>query len=705
MAAEHALSFPADAAITSTTLATLKRLLQLSPDAMLVIDHQGTIVLSNPQLSALFGYSADHLIGHPLENLLPQHLRARHESHRAAYLAAPHSRPMGIGLDLVGRRQDGGEFSIDISLRPFRVNRQLYVTAAIRDVSVQRQWEHERADLLSRLRLQTDLINLAHDAILVRDNANRVLVWNTGAEELYGWTAQEALGRVTHILFKTRFPVSPYAVQSQLYRDGTWEGELVHTRPDGRTLIVESKQVVVRDASGQPSAILEINRDITERRRVEESEASTQASTQVQLSFLQQLLDALPNGIYVVHGLDARLVLANRAATGTWGAVWEPEQPMQEFMETHHILLNDAQGRTMVPDSWATMRALQQGETSLQFQETIRRPQGNDLPILVNAVPLAFSYWQSLERRRPLAGESIGIGYSHDSRVENQSGKEPGTGEPLALVIQQDVRGLKEAEYVKDEFIGLAAHELRTPVAVLKGAVETLLLHSARGAGSQLAEWQQEMLQEIDLATDRLTGLTDDLLDVTRLQAGHLRLHPAPTDLCALARRVVNRIQMTTTLHQLDVKIVQSGRHERKKSKEPKTESPHMIANIDSTRIEQVLMNLLTNAIKYSPAGGPICVTLGMRHHPSEQPAAQGDRQMEIQVRDRGMGIPVHQHPLIFGRFMRAENARQAGISGTGLGLYLCRGIVEQHGGQIWFESQEGKGTTFFLTLPMFDVP
>ena len=116
----------------------------------------------------------------------------------------------------------------------------------------------------------------------------------------------------------------------------------------------------------------------------------------MQLTFLQQLLDALPNGVYVVHGRDARLVLANRAATSAWGAVWRREQPMQEFLQQHRILLTDAQGQPIVTEQWATIRALRHGDTTLQLQETIHRSQGDALPIVVNAVPLTFSYWQSL---------------------------------------------------------------------------------------------------------------------------------------------------------------------------------------------------------------------------------------------------------------------------------------------------------------------
>jgi signal transduction histidine kinase len=164
----------------------------------------------------------------------------------------------------------------------------------------------------------------------------------------------------------------------------------------------------------------------------------------------------------------------------------------------------------------------------------------------------------------------------------------PHNDEPLALVIHQDVRRLKEAEYAKDEFIGIAAHELRQPLSVLKGTVETLLLQTARGRGPALASWQQEMIEDLDEATDRLIRLTDDLLDASRLQAGQLVLHRASTDLVSLGQRLVERFQKTTTQHQLAFD----------------TEHPKLEAMIDPQRIEQVREHLLTNATKYSPREG-----------------------------------------------------------------------------------------------------
>lgn len=645
-------------ALPTITMAKARTHLDLSPDAAVMIDALGRIVLVNEQAATLFGYGQDELNGQPLEVLLPERFHTAHVAHRRTYVTTPLRRPMGVGLDLMGRRKDGSEFPVDISLRPILFGQALHVIGAIRDVTAQRLLERERVRLAERLVLQSTLINLAHDAILVRDPISRVLSWNQGAEALYGWSEQEALGRVSHLLLKTRFPTSRAALEALLESEGQWEGELLHTRRDGSVITVESRQVLIRDERGAVTAILEINRDITRRRKLEQAQTAVHIETLAQRTFLQQLLDALPSSIYVVHGRDARLVLANHAAASIWGAEWSAGQPMRAFLEEHHVRIVDAQGRPVPLEAWATMRALLSGETVLQYQEIIRQPSGTGLPILVNAVPLSSPHWRSLG-------------------VPDEPGiSAPRNGEPLALVIHQDIRLLKEVEYAKDEFISNAAHELRQPLAVLKAALGTLVLQTARGHGPKLAEWQQEMLEDLEQATDRLSTLTEDLLDVSRLQAGQLVLQRASTNLVSLVQRLVKRFEKTTTRHQLAFH----------------PEHPTLEAMIDPRRMEQVLSNLLTNAIKYSPQGGPIVVTVGKD---------VADHGVEIRVQDSGIGIPLHQQARIFGRFMRADNAQAAGISGTGLGLYLCRALVEQHTGRLWFESEEGEGSTFFVTIPL----
>jgi PAS domain S-box-containing protein len=240
----------------------------------------------------------------------------------------------------------------------------------------------------------------------------------------------------------------------------------------------------------------------------------------------------------------------------------------------------------------------------------------------------------------------------------------------------QDITERKESEQQKDDFISIAAHELQNPIAIVRGFAQTLLVHTARGKGPQLAAWQEKALAGLDLAAQRLSSFADDLLDMARLQARQLELHRGPTDLVALVQRVVTRQQMTTELHTL-VLI-------------PSVE--RLVLHVDPRRMEQVLSNLIRNAIKYSPDGGAIEVTIGV----------DADTQTALlSVRDHGIGIPARQQAHIFGRFVQADNARASGIAGTGLGLYLCRELVERHGGQIWFESVEGQGSTFFIRLPI----
>ena len=246
-------------------------------------------------------------------------------------------------------------------------------------------------------------------------------------------------------------------------------------------------------------------------------------------------------------------------------------------------------------------------------------------------------------------------------------------------MVHSDVSALKEAERLKDEFIGIAAHELRTPLAVIKGFAQTLLLQTLRGKGAQLADWQMEAISDIDKATTRLVELTEDLLDVTRLQGGRLELQSEPTDLVALVQRVVARLRVTTESHSISISA----------------SAEHIVAQIDHRRIEQVLGNLINNAIKYSPEGGDI--EISMREDSETNTAI-------LSVRDHGIGIPAHQQANIFGRFVRADNARIREIGGTGLGLYLCRELIERHDGRIWFESVEDQGSTFFVSLPLAEI-
>ena len=232
----------------------------------------------------------------------------------------------------------------------------------------------------------------------------------------------------------------------------------------------------------------------------------------------------------------------------------------------------------------------------------------------------------------------------------------------------------RDAERVKEEFVAHAAHALHTPLTALRGYVDMLLIHTRHGKGPPLAEWQCDALEEIQWATERLEALAAALLDVTRIQAGQLEVRPEIHDIVALIQRVVTRVRQRGTNHPLFVRVPHSS----------------LLASLDPQLIEQTLDHLVDNAMKYSPPGEKIEITV--RQRPAQHDAL-------IQVHDHGTGIPKDRRERIFARF-GAEDT-QTHLAGTGLSLYLCRQFIERHGGQIGVGATRGSGATVWFTLPL----
>jgi PAS domain S-box-containing protein len=348
------------------------------------------------------------------------------------------------------------------------------------------------------------------------------------------------------------------------------------------------------------------------------------------VSELEAILANMADALLIVDG-NGRLVRLNRAARDLLS------------LEDSSIVLGqpiDQQQLEQWPDEGrAVAEALQ---PIVQALKTTEEPQEVEMEI-ANRRTLSF-------RATPL----------HDNANVFNGG----------VIVFRDVTDQREVERFKDDMFSMASHDLKTPATVIKAQAQLLRRRVRSGAAD--SDDVEEGLSMIAEQADRLSKLLNLLLDLQRIEAGRLELETAPTDLRAMLSNMARAIQSTTNKHRIRVHAAHG-----------------VIGHWDARRIEEVVQNLMSNAVKYSPQGGTVDVFL-----------ETGEQTVTVLVRDRGIGIALEDVPHVFERFYRGQDIRR--LEGTGLGLYICQAIVAAHGGRIWATSPgRGQGSTFGFTLPL----
>jgi len=242
-----------------------------------------------------------------------------------------------------------------------------------------------------------------------------------------------------------------------------------------------------------------------------------------------------------------------------------------------------------------------------------------------------------------------------------------------SLIILHDITREKGIERMKSEFVSLAAHQLRTPLSAIKWTLKMIL----EGDLGKINKDQRDYLEKSYVSNERMIHLINDLLNVSRIEEGRYLYKPVLISLERLVKEVIDSLK--TRADAKNIKLI---------FKKPDKQAPKIRA--DEEKMKLAISNLVENSLRYTSSRGQVVASLSHK-----------GKRVELSVKDNGIGIPKDQQKRVFSKFFRAANAMKKETEGSGLGLFITKNIIETHKGKVWFESEEGKGTTFYLSLPI----
>ena len=537
------------------------------------------------------------------------------------------------------------------------------------------------------------LVHSVRDYAIFKLSAEGIIeTWNIGAERLKGYSAKEILGQSVEVFYlpEDRAAGRPQHLLRAAREDGRVEDEGWRVRKDGTRFWADVVITSLWDDEGNLAGYAKVTRDLTERRHAEQQRALRVAAERA-----------------------AERVSRLQTVTAALAAASRPEQVAELLSTAGLAVLGAAAGAIAFPsreeEALQIVYATGYGPTSVELHQRIYRDDPYTLaevwrtgePLFIRSREDVASQYPKLAR---LATESLyeawaavplvierrlmailTISYGEPRAFDEE---ERGFITALAEVAVQAIdraqlfaterRTRAEAEaavHAQDEFLSIASHELRTPVAAVKATAQ--LAKRAIDRGPLDVQRLLRHMDGISRAADRLGGLVDDLLDVSRLRTGRLPLRRQVLDIAPLLADIIERYEAQySDGAEYAFRLCVPG-------------GPIQV-DVDPSRLEQVLDNFMSNAVKYSPSGGEISLTV-----------EPGDDGLRLTVTDSGIGLPRGQEDRIFEPFGRASNATAQQIPGLGLGLSICRQLVEAHGGHVWATSQgEHKGTTVGMWLP-----
>ena len=590
-----------------------------------ILNNKGYFIKMNPLWEEILGYSLDELMAKP-------YLHFVHPDDRMATIqAVTKLGKVSISLKFINRyRHKDGSYRI-LEWNNGR-NSDLFIGSA-RDITHESTMQQKLRQTNLRLRLATQA---ARQGIWEYDHKEDRLYWNKQMYEIYGRSPSQKVLHFHDFLAMIHPDDLPTFLANR--KKAVTTGEIATiiriVKPNGTIRYIELRGQVIHNKDGNPSRNIGIAWDITERVQAEEALRESEQR-------FRDIADNVDQAFFVFSANPSKLLYVNPAYERLWGTSSELfYASIEAFMDG---ILEEDRPKVMAYRA----RVSQQEEDSIQFR--LKNPPHT--PRWVSA----RIFIQRDEQGKPY--RYIGI----VSDITSQKEKE--------VIMQQAIEREKELNKLKSQFVSTASHEFRTPLMTIQSSVDLISLY----IDSPKASAKQSILNQLKIIEDEIrsfSALLSDILMIGRIDSGKVGFHPTWLNAQVLCQQVIS----THFKNQHDTRTVQIF-----------TIGTPTLVFLDEKLISHVLINLLSNAFKFSQTNPRLSLTFQ-------------SVELMIQVQDDGIGIPATDQPFLFQAFFRASNTTT--IQGTGLGLVITRQFVELHGGTLSVQSQEGKGTTFTITLP-----
>jgi PAS domain S-box-containing protein len=605
----------------------LAAIVESTDDAIIGTTLSGEITSWNEGAREVFGYTADEALGRPLAMLVPPDRLDEQQRYLARLAAAKRI----DHFETVRLRKNGHPIDVSVTLSPIvdADGQVVGVSKIARDIT---RRKHAEA-------LVAAIVDSSDDAIVSKTLEGVVTSWNVGAERIFGYTAAEMIGRPITTLFPPELLDEERDFLARLSRRERIDHfETVRVRKDGQRIDISVTLSPIVDGAGRTVGISKIARDITERKRTERELLRRE----------HELTDFFDNATVGLHwvGPDGRIVRANRAELELLG------YSADEYVG-HHIAEFHADARAIQE----LLDRLRRDEAVHGFEARLVCKDGSFKDVVIDSSVMREDGWFLHTR-----------GFTRDVTERKRAERE------LAALLDREQAARREAEAanrMKDEFLATLSHELRTPINAVYGWARMLRLGRVDAASAARG------LEVIERNAKMQVQLIEDLLDISRIITGKLRLDVRLLDLPPIIHGALDAVRPAAEAKNVTLDVVLDSRA-----------GP---VHGDADRLQQVLWNLLANAVKFTPKRGRVQVRL-----------ARANSQVQITVSDTGQGIAPDVLPRIFDRFWQADSSSTRAHGGLGIGLALVRHLVELHGGTVSAASPgEGQGATFTVNVPV----